>query len=95
MVNIEKRREALLNAIDAIVSDPYMIAIRILGDNKYYITKTTYRLEIRDDDSRVWHTYVMLPPGGSDDTYKKFLVDKYLDLVANSNPDRFDDEEEN
>ena len=96
MFNIEKRRQAMLNCIDAIMSDPYMIAIKPEGDDKFYLTKNAYRLEIRDDNSSVWDSYVVLPNGNSDgDKYKEYLVNKYLDLVANSDPKHFHDEEEN
>lgn len=78
-----------LNAVDALVTDPDIIAIRIEGDDKYYLKKTKYNIEIRSDESTTWLSYIRIPTPG-DDRYRQYLCQKYLDLVKNSNPDHFD-----
>ena len=95
MVNPEKRRQALLNCIDAIMSEPAIVGIKIDGDDKFYLTRNAYRIEIRDENSNVWDAYVALPGGNSNgDYYKEYLVNKYLHLVSNSDPKHFHDEED-
>ena len=90
MVDLEDRRAALLDAIEKLLADKQMVAIAIEGDDKYYLTKNAYRIEIRDDNSNVWDAYVMLPSGNADgDKYKEYLASKYLSLVSYSDPKHF------
>lgn len=77
------------NAIDALMSDPNMISIRIEGDDKYYLKKTKYNIEIRSDESTTWMSYVRIPAPG-DNRYRQFLCSKYLDLVKTSDPKHFE-----
>lgn len=81
-----------MNAIEELVSDHNMIAKTIDGDNKYYLKKTKYRIEIRSDESTTWLAYVMLPIAGDMD-YKEFLFKKYIDLVSDSDSKHFSIEE--
>lgn len=96
-MNAESRIELsanFLNALDALAMDPDMIAIQIEGDDKYYLKKTKYNIEIRSDESTTWLAYVRIPAPG-DDSYRQHLCQKYLDLVENSNPNHFDALKEN
>lgn len=82
------------NAVDTLMSDPKMIVNSIEGDNKYYLKKTKYRIEIRSDESTTWMAYAMIPAPG-DDRYRQYLCQKYLDLVKSSDPNHFDTFKEN
>ena len=77
------------DALDALVADPNMIAIVIKGDDKYYLKKSKYNIEIRSDESTTWLSYVRIPTGGETD-YRLYLWRKYLDLVAQSDHKHFD-----
>lgn len=87
MDEIQKR---LFEAVDIIMSEPAMIEKDIEGDDKFYLAKTKYRLEIRSKESNTWLTYVMRPIGG-DDSYKEYLLHKYSDLVMDSDPKHFEE----
>ena len=78
-----------MNALDTLMADPNMIAIVIEGDDKYYLKKTKYNIEIRSDESTTWLSYVRIPTGGETD-YRLHLWNKYLDLVKQSDPKHFD-----
>ena len=77
------------NALDTLMADPNMIAIVIKGDDKYYLEKTKYNIEIRSDESTTWLAYVRIPTGGETD-YRLYLWNKYRDLVSQSDPKHFD-----
>ena len=55
------------DALDALVADPNMIAIVIKGDDKYYLKKSKYNIEIRSDESTTWLSYVRIPTAGETD----------------------------
>ena len=89
-IDYDYRRNKFLETLDIFVNDPNMIMMNVLGDDKYYLKKTKYRIEIRSDESTTWLTYVMRPAAG-DESYKDSLADAYIDLVKTSNPEHFEE----
>lgn len=86
---MDKLKKNFLDALDAIVYDPNMISTAIEGDDKYYLKKTKYNIEIRSDESTTWLGYIRIPSPG-DASYRDHLLNKYLDLVKYSNPKHFE-----
>ena len=79
-----------------------MIMMQIVGDDKYYLKKTNYRIEIRSDESSTWLTYastyqayVTKPtadPSESSMSYRDSLADAYIELVKSSNSSHFEED---
>lgn len=76
-------------AYDELVADDKMIVNSIQGDDKFFLKKTKYNIEIRSDESTTWLSYVRL---NNNDNAKnrQYLCLKYIYLIKNSNPNHFD-----
>ena len=86
---MDEIKKNFLDSLDSIVSDPNMISSAIKGDDKFYLKKTKYNIEIRSDESTTWLAYIRIPMPG-DLAYRNHLLNKYLDLVNLSDSKHFE-----
>ena len=86
---MDELKKNFYTAFDTITSVPNVMVINIDGDDKFYLKKTKYNIEIRSDESRTWLAYVRIPTD-NDMSYREHLYNKYLDLVHHSDPKHFE-----
>ena len=85
--NISKLKDNLYSALRYLISYKDADIAKIPEDDKFYLNKTKYRIEIRDcaHESSTWLTYVAYQDI-SFDTFANRLLAKYIYLIDHSNP---------
>ena len=88
--NLDRLKENLYSSLKDLMFSENADTAYIPEDDKFYLKKTKYRIEIRDhnQESKIWWTYVMYNDIPFD-TYANRLFAKYIALIDKSNVNDF------